>query len=99
MIRLMVNSTPPAAIELGYEVWRSGAGVMLSFNYIQRDAFLAPGRWREDQGTLRFEIGSVSYALADLPKDALAAFASEGILVVEFGALGPVGEHWAQPRA
>lgn len=70
---------------------------MLSFNQIERPEGLAPERWRLEGPSLRFEMAGLAYALADLPADAANAFSSEGILVVEFGLMGPVAEHWARP--
>lgn len=97
MITVKSLSLPPQ--ELGYEVWRSDAGVMLSFNHIERQAHLTPSAWRLDNGSLRFELAGCDYALPELPEDAIAVFVSAGILVVEFSDLGPVAEHWARQDA
>lgn len=92
----------PSPISLPYEIWRSDAGVMLSFNQIDPGGIASPpalSGWRLQGGSVFFERGTALYQLADMPADALALLSSQGILAVEFGDLGPLREHWAHIEA
>lgn len=96
MIFPMVKPTSPP-LDLSYEIWRSEAGLMLSLNQVERPKNSELTGWRESEGHLLFECDERSFRLSELPQDALAAFFSRGLLIVEFDPLGPANEHWAGP--